>query len=147
MRIEKPSPSSSAHDTTYFRNSRASGSCSALAVSALADSAFADSAFADSAFADSAFADSAFADSAFADSALSIVIADWTVSVSSTASPQPIVAVIARVARPRAKHRPDRLRNMIEASAPQSCTLANLREFLNLFNVCLLTHFYATNHD
>src|SRR4029077_15060298 len=123
MRIMMRWSSSSAHDATYFRNSRASGSRSALAVSAFADNAFADSAFADSAFADNAFADSAFADSAFADSALSIVIADWTVSVSSPASPQPIIAAVAS---PRAKHRPDRLRNMIEASVPQSCTLGNL---------------------
>ena len=101
MRIMMRWSSSSAHDATYLRNSRASGSRSALAVSAFADSAFADSAFADSAFADSAFADSAFADSAFADSAFSSVTADW-ISCRSP-SPQPTAPTAAVIASPRSQ--------------------------------------------
>src|SRR5262245_40710742 len=120
MRITMLSWSSRAHDTTYFRNSRASGSRSALAVSAFADSAFADNAFADSAFADSAFADSAFADSAFADSAFSAVTADWTSSRSASVSPpQPTAKKAAVVARPRANLRIDPEHGMIEASVPR----------------------------
>ncbi len=116
--------SSSAHDATYLRNSRASGSRSALAVSAFADSAFADSAFADSAFADSAFADNAFADSAFADSAFSSVTADW-ISCRSP-SPQPTAPTAAVIASPRTRLRTDREHGMIEASVPQSVYFSDL---------------------
>src|SRR5205809_4520058 len=113
------SPSSSAHETTYLRNSRASGSRSPLAVSALAVSAFAVRALAVSALAVSAFAVRALAVSAFAVSAFSVVIADWTSSTSSASPPQPTETRAAETARPRVHPRADPEHSMIEASEPR----------------------------
>src|SRR5215831_2151286 len=94
----------SAQDTTYLKNSRASGSRRPLAVSALAVSALAVSALAVSALAVSALAVSAF----------TLITAPWTSSTAAS-PPQPAAATQVETS-PRQRTRAPAFRAMVVAS-------------------------------